>query len=293
MATAAVQASTQQDAELMKELLRQRGLLATGGNIRALPFADGPVVPNANGNEAAPGDNAGSVPRPEGMTPVVDENDNLVDPSTGMPLSPEIANDWWKYLLGGAGIAGGAVLADMLRRRMGKGKVPTIEGETLDPLAPTPEGASPIVNGEYTEVNPSRSVAGPQPRSTSQAAEALAGRSNARALPSPPLSLEAASELARSKARPNPRATSDTSVVRSSDLYSDLTPEELARAKEITKQLVANRVKGNKARAKQSKFSSRAVLPTGDTDEKSLLNTVVRLLRENGALRSATVRAIP
>ena len=57
--------------ELMKELLRQRGLLATGGNIRSLPFASSNGVPpggvnGSNGSSSVangiPSDAAATVP---------------------------------------------------------------------------------------------------------------------------------------------------------------------------------------------------------------------------------------
>lgn len=274
-------------AALLEELLRQRGLLATGGNIRQLPFA---ASAPANGGDTGSGSalpSASSASRPAGETPVIDADNNLVNPKTGAKLDDASTSDWWKYLAAGAGVAGGAALAEMLRRRANKNRIPTVEGEVIDPLSPLPNSASDeIINGEYRDAPDTRRIA---PPSATVATEPTFPSNGDVAAVAAERKL-----TARNRPNANPVASSDTSVIRAPDSYSDLSPEEMQRAKELTAELIAARKKGNLARSKQSRFSRRAVQPTGPTEpEEGLLNTVIRLMKQNGALRSAVVRAVP
>jgi hypothetical protein len=257
--------------ELLKALLQQKGLLATGGNIRSIPF-DETASQDAVGTTSGtlPPDSiasTGSAVRPEGPTPLI-QGDKLVDPSTGQELAGGLADDWWKYLLVGGAVGGGAALADMLRKRKGGAiteGVPLVEGEVItDPLAALPDNQVPV-KGEYSEVgdtltNGRQGVAG-----------ALADRQKQL--------------TARTMPRANPVPETDTSIIRVPDQMSDISPEEMENAKALVKQLVENRTKGNRAKARQSRFSRRAVLPTGPTDENSLLNTIIGIMRKNGATR--------
>lgn len=270
--------------DLMQALIN-RGLLATGGNIRSLPFADGSSAPSdANGAGAGgSADGASSVPRPEGPSPVLDANNQLVDPNTGKP--PSNADDWWKYLVAGAGIAGGAALANLIRNKMKGSKVPTVEGEVIDPLSPAATSADDvIINGEYSDV-PNAMVGAP-PKGLPSPDASVAG-------PPTPAQVLAERKLGvRNRPNANPVATSDSSVVRTGDALADIDPAELERAREITKQLIANRMSGNAQRAGGTNLRRKYDKPTGPVaPEEGILNTVIRLMRENGALRSAVARA--
>lgn len=275
------------DPSLMEEMLRQRGLIATGGNIRPIPFAGDNVSPPASGSMGVGGagaSGAANIPRPPGATPIVGPNNTLLDPSTNQPLDPQSSDSWWKYLLGGAGVVGGGMAAAaLLKNRKG---VPYIEGETLDPLAPNAAPDAPPVEGEYTNV-PNSDVPNVEPqRGLPPPATAIEDARTQAQLP------ETAKALGARKRATNPSVSSDTSVVRGSDSLSDFTPEEIARARQLAQQLVAERVKGNRARAKQTNLTRRGGKPTGPTEEEGLLNTVIRLLREGGALRSLS-KAVP
>lgn len=268
-----------QDQELLKALLQQKGLLATGGNIRSLPFAD-ESAPTSSASSAGAGvvspSSGASATRPSGPTPLVKGN-TLIDPQTQQPLDGQLADDWWKYLAAGAGAgAAGYAIYKALRNRQGGADstpraegVPTVEGEVVsDPLAALPDGQVPV-EGEYSEVG-----------------DTLAARAKQQALPPPQPSL-----TSRTRAKPNPVPANDTSVIRATDAVSDLSPQEMEQAKTLAAQLVANRSKGNASLGKQTNLKRRYNLPTGDTNENSLLNTVIRLIREGKA--SGFARAVP
>lgn len=272
---------TEQD---LVEILKQRGLLATGGNIRSIPFADDASSPSASSDGSA-----GTTPlssgaiRPQGATPLIGPNNTLLDPTTKKPLDDQSAGDWWKYLLAGAGVAGGAALASLLRRKGAKGSVsadeaiPTVEGEVItDPLSPLPAGSN-IINGEYSDVVDPTLAGGQKGITGPSTAQVLADRN--RQL------------TARNRPGANPVAESDTSRIRLGDAASEFTPEEIAQARSLAHQLVQNRVKGNAQRANTGNLTRRAGPPTGDTNEESLFNTVLRILRQTGA--RPLVRAIP
>jgi hypothetical protein len=264
--------------ELVKALLQQKGLLATGGNIRSIPFSD--EAPASSDGSASTGGSipspsgAGAATRPPGATPIV-KNNQLIDPATGNPVQGSLADDWWKYLLAGAG---GAGLAELLRRRKGGSPgagsaaedIPVVEGEVIDPLSPMPEE---IVNGSYTDVpNPTiaqtKQIAGPD------TAAVLAERN--KQLPS------------RNRPRANPVPSTGRDIIPLPDTMSDIPPEEIERAKTLAQQLIANRTRGNAQRANTGNLTRRAGPPTGPTDknaEEGLLNTIIKLMRDSGAAR--------
>lgn len=279
--------ATQDPQELMKALLQQKGLLATGGNIRSLPFADGqapsPSASSASAGVAGP--SAGTdATRPQGATPLVKGN-TLIDPQTQQPIEGQLADDWWKYLLAGAGAGGaGYALYKALQNRKGGAAgdptaeaIPTVEGEVVsDPLSPLP-GNSPQ-EGEYYPVGDDTQLAPSAKQLTDQStAQVLADRNKQL--------------TSRNRPNPNPIPESDTSVIRGTDTVSDLSPQEMEQAKTLAAQLVANRQKGNASIGRQTNLKRRYNLPTGDTNENSLLNTVIRLIREGKA--SSLVRAVP
>jgi hypothetical protein len=282
MPQATVQASTSPDeSALLIEMLRRRGLLAEGGNIRALPFGTG-TQNGTNGNGASNSSNPvdASAMRPAGPTPVLADDNTLVDPTTGKHLDPQTSNDWLKYFAAGAGIAGGVAITDALRQRRQGSRIPLVEGEVIDPLGPLPNGIdSAIVNGEYTEV--------PDPKRLGAPSSAITDGTS-------PSQLEAAKAIAARRMATNPPApVSDTSIIRGTDAMSDISPEEMAQAKAIAKQLVENRTKGNAQVARQNNIKRRYNLPTGPTDENSLLNTVIDIMRRAKIPPSAIVRAVP
>jgi hypothetical protein len=276
--------------ELMKAVLEQRGLLATGGNIRSIPFSgDVPASSpdsDVSANGSIPSANGAGAARPPGATPLVQGN-QLVDPTTKQPIEGSLADDWWKYLLAGAGVAGGVGLASILRRRKGGAPevgvedIPTVEGETIDPLAPAARPEH-IVNGEFDEVRPTAHV-GNTKFLEAPSGDKIMADSAANILAARNKQIEA-----RNMPRANPTAQSDTSVVRLPDAANDIDPQEIENAKALVQQLIQNRTKGNAAARSQSRFSRRAVQPTGPTDknaEDGLLNTIIRLMREQGATR--------
>jgi hypothetical protein len=92
------------------------------------------------------------------------------------------------------------------------------------------------------------------------------------------------------KGQPN-----DTGVIPLDDSFSDLTPVERRQAQTLTDQLQANRRKGNVVdiRRKVGDRSVRSTLPTGTVDEDSILNQVVRMIRQARLKPGAIAKAIP
>lgn len=279
--------------------LIERGLLATGGNIRAIPFGSNQgVASNAVGSGLSASSGAGGVTRnADGTYNVVDENGNeqVVDVT---PVAQELGEDTSSDLSWlAAAIAGGsgALIGQALARRR-KG---------VDPLAPlddpkqlggtvgverdtSPRGSSivpvadDIIDGEFRVVEP----------------ESIATR-NQKALSAPQAKVSGATtkQLAERKVKEGATQASEISRIALPDEFSDLSPEELAKARNITQELIKRRQKGNvsaysptRERTLSGKPRGRGGLPTSPNfateTEADLLGHVVRALRDAKTVRS-------
>lgn len=296
-------------ASLMEELMRQKGLLATGGNIRMLPFGSATTSPNGSSNGSASTSSLGSASAavaPSDTEPVVDPTGNVVDPRTGQALDDQTAADWWKYILVGGAVGGGYALAGALRNRF-KGTtpvdsdgVPVVEGEVIDPKA-LPNEQVPV-EGQFTDVKQNLLTGPTNDTAPQTAAEAIAQR---RGLPRPSPSLEdrgsppqykTAQEIARMKGANRPGVAGSGPAIQLGDAMQDIAPEDLEAAKEIARRLMLERSHGNVKGAQGKKITqiNRRDVPelkggaTGSVDDEGLLNTVIGILRKN----AATIRRV-
>lgn len=303
------------DPAVLKELMRQKGLIATGGNYRLLPFEDDAAGSVTSSNGTAPYGSASGATAPFTAT----QDGQIVDPTgavvatvdeTGQISDPalDIGNiNWTPFLAGAAGAAMGWAIADALRKRGKKvDGTPLVEGEVIpndpnDPNARIPRGT---VEGEFSEVDaqrgipytngraPSGGTAGAVPVDGPTVVGAIAeqrrlsGPRNALPdYPSPP-NYPSRREIAtrRTKNAPNTSRNANPAIV--TDALTDVSDEERKVASAIADQLIARRREGNMRRMKGGKGVGRKGLPTGSTDKDNVVNSIIRTLRQTGALKS-------
>lgn len=257
----------------IEEELRKRGLLATGGNIRMMPFdnatANGasqvsPVLPTGATSATA---NALAANSGGGLT-VSDVNGNpiVVDPNaTTLPANvPD--SEWlniWPAVAGATGAGIGFLIAEHFKKRgvnlpATADAIPTMEGVVEPNGVP---GAADIVDGEFTEVADDLQLSSP-PKKIESGTQKL--------LQSPQSKL--AETLTQRKIG---KSTSNLGTIQAGDSYSDLSSSEMKQAETIADQLVQRRLLGN-----QSKTRGKAGLPTGDVGRNGLLNVVVKAIRD-------------
>lgn len=270
--------------------LIERGLLATGGNIRPIPFGGNAASDAVGGNVSPSSASANGVTRnADGTYNVVDENGNeqTVDVTpVAQELGEDVSSDlsWLAAALAGGS---GALIANALaRRRQGN----------VDPLAPLDDpkqiggmvGVEPdvrgsslatvddgIIDGEYSVVEP----------------EGIAARDQ-KALPAPQEKLGGATakQLAERKAAARASQGTEVSRIALPDALSDLSPEELAQARAITEQLIMRRQRGNvRAFNPNAKGVGPQHLPTSPGRKTEtidqMMGHVVRALRDAKTVR--------
>lgn len=269
--------------------LIERGLLATGGNIRPIPFG-GAQAGNGSANQMPPSPEGAPVATPNGDgTYTVDDgtgNPQTIDPRDVAQQLGEDPNSDLSWLAAAIAGASGALIGSQFGRR--KPNAPA------DPLAPLPEnagslpnGADDIIEGEFTVLDDPKQI-GVEPK----------------ALPAPPNQLqqqEAAKALTQRKRATNPpQPSAEQSRIRLPDEFSDLTPEELQRARALAEQLVMNRQRGNvqayhpyrkrEARTGQPRGRGAGPYPTSPNfqteNPEDIIGNVVRALRDMKALKS-------
>lgn len=244
--------------------LQQQGYVPRGNNLALVPFSNpnnasngsdvtgsAPPSPVTAGNVASSADG----PKNDGTDPIPNEDGTFTDPRTGEKVSADDALSIWPWLAA----AGAGAGAYALTRALSNNKADQLATETGKGGGLVAQGR-PVVDGGKLYPQPRDPLA---PLSETQAA--IAER---KALPAP------------SKKNTKPSTiTAEQSRIALPDTRADVTPEELAKAKAITQQLIANRTKGNAQFAKQGNLKRRYNLPTGSTDEEGLLNTVIKLMR--------------
>ncbi len=257
----------------IEEELRKRGLLATGGNIRMLPFsnpsaaADATPIASDSGTGSATA-NALGVSNGGGVT-VNDATGNpiTVDPNAAQ-LPANVPDEEWLNLWPALAGAGGAALAMLIKNHFaGKGvnlpaladEIPTVNA-TLEPDGVP--GSPNIVDGEFTEVADDPRLAAPQKQ--------LSGSQKVLAAPQPKLT----DALVNKRLG---KSTSNLGTIQAGDSYSDLSPEDMKKAQTIADQLVQRRLTGNQAK----RAGKVADLPTGNMDRNGLLNVVVKAIRDS------------
>lgn len=291
------------DPKMIEEMLRQRGLLATNGNIRLAPLGDpsgsvtSPVgtAGSATANALAASNGGGfTVPDISGKPTVI--------PANALELPANVSDDTFMNLLPALAGAGGAALALLIKNHLAsKGITPP----TTDALAPLPPMAAAadtngIVDGEFTEVNDPK-LAAPVPidPNAPQIAEQ-------KLLPAPKNTLAdtnasgkpkylTSRELAKRKGANLPTREGSGPAISMADDYGDLSDAEMKQAKTIADSLIERRTQGRYRKYVQRKPGvGRDHLPTGEIDKEGAFNLVVRAIRDAklnpGALRKAVAR---
>ncbi len=308
------------DPAVLEALLRQKGLYATGGNIRLSPFATDPNVATNTGAGTPPSSSASSATanalsaNSGGGLTVPDANGNpvVLDPNATQ-LPANIPDESFINILPALAGAGGAALALLIKNHFAnKGvnlpavadPIPTVNA-TLEP--DSVPSTNPIVDGEFEEVNDPRLMKGANDLNTPPESPLLQEQ---RRLPSPPPTLDdkavdtkpknltAAALRARKvegrrKGIVGSEGTGPTLV--GNDSYADLTPDEMKQAKTSADSLIDRRMQGRQRRYVQGKTDvGRKGLPTAPIDRESALNIVVRAIRDAklnpNAVRKAVAR---
>lgn len=278
------------DSNIAEEL-RQRGLLATGGNIRLMPFAG---TANANGVTAAPSssDSGNTLqPNPDGTLTVPDATGNpvTVDPKSTTPeelqqLPDESVNRLMPFLTGALGAATALYLAKR------NGATPTTGSETGDMVAArnAPVGDD-IINGEFTEVPPNAALNDSAVAGALTEQKKLSGPANRVEAMGSPAKYITSQDIARQKAGSTTTAPSGPTV-QLADEFTDFAPEELATARAIAQRLVDERRVGNQRYQKGKTGVGKPAKPTSrgrlteSVDE--MMGVVAKVLRDQKALRS-------
>lgn len=267
------------------EALRQRGLLATGGNIRMIPFgnADGAATvpsPDVQNGSGITDNGDGTVTTTDIAGNPVTFNPKAIDPKNAPNLSPEQWN-WLAPLIAGAS---GALIGEALGRRR-NGRVQQIV-EPADPLAPLPEE---IVEGEFAEVPQQKQLSGPRNQTTF---DKIGPGEAAQPLPKPQVKLpqgETAKSIAARKLQKAP--VTEQSRVSLPDEFTDMTEEEYKTARALAEKMVMARQGGNvrsfNPNAKGVGPQHKPTSPGRATERvDDMIGNVVRVLRDQKALKS-------
>lgn len=280
------------DPKLVEEMLRQRGLMAYGGNIRLMPFENNAsttpqVDALGSATAAALSQNGG------GGIPVQDVNGNqILLPTNAQSIPENVSNESLVNVLPFLTGALGAGLAMMIRNRLAQRGITM---PTDDPLAPNvpaatssnrANGMEDIIDGEFTEVNEPQLTKGAN-ATNSPADQVIEAQ---KRLPAPQGKLAdegskpkylTSQQLARRRAQNLPSREGSGPTVYAADAYSDITDEEMKQARTIADSLVQRRRAGNIRRDVKGKTTiGREHLPTGDLDKEGALNLVIKAIRD-------------
>lgn len=270
------------DPAVVQELLRQKGLIASGGNIRAIPFANASPRGAANGMVGSADATApvSGTPNSSGEIAIGPDGEPIVDRS-GMPVpvgatDADVDPSLLPYILGGAAAVGGGMIAKHLADRY-RNRVPTIEGQVIDDGMSKPTMMPSEFEGEYTDVEEPRALTDQRTRliadgrPTPAVAETIAQQRAPRGAP------QVTAPRANS---PRTQVNSGRTVV-ANDAYSDVAPDEMKKVQGIVDELVRNRQVGN-----ATKTPGKATHPTGPLNRNAILNSIIGLLRDQKALKS-------
>lgn len=275
------------DDPVVQQLIN-RGLLATGGNIRPIPFDNA----SASGTDSslAPSSAANGVTRnADGTYNVTDENGNeqtldVRDAAKQLGEDPNSDLSWLAAMIAGAsGAAVGMALGGRKRDPLAPLDDPKQIGGTVGVEPDTRGGGSAIVprtddiiDGEFSVVEP-KGVAARDEKALPQQQKRLIGPTTA--------------ELAKRRAAARSSTTGEASRITLPDEFADLTPEELQKARTITEQLIMRRQRGNVRAYKPGvKGVGPQHLPTSPgratETEADMLGHVVRAIRDAKVIRN-------
>lgn len=301
----------QLDPASIEEALRQRGLLATGGNIRLSPFVSPTVAASTSPTSLGAGNgsataNALSANGGGGIT-VADANGQpvVIDPAaTELPanIPDESLVGILPYLAGAAGAAG---LAALIRRHL-KNRGITMPDDPLAPNVPDTigtkgDGERVVVDGgelvpeNGAAVDPTKSRPKRFPNTQSEVKQLTGPKSLVEDKGTKPKYLTS-SELAKRRAGARNAgvvgAEGSGPTIAQADAYSDISPEEMKQARTIADALIDQRMKGNMRRAKGQGIGRKGY-PTGSMDEQGILNNVIRMIRQGKIKPNQVMQAIP
>ena len=269
------------DPAVIQELLRQKGLLASGGNIRMMPFANssGMGTANASGGASNASPVSGTPTSPSGDIAVGPDGQPIVD-RNGIPVpvgatDADVDPNLLPYIIGAAGAGTGGYLAKHLADRY-RNRVRGVNGELIDD-GMTPEVLPSEFEGQYTEVNDNAALTDQRTKTISSDKPAVAETLAQQRAPK-----STAQVTAPKAGTPRTQVTSG-STIKAKDAYTDVAPDEMKKVQSIVDELVRNRQTGN-----AMKKAGRAVEPTGPIGREGILNSVIKVLRDNKALKSLT-----
>lgn len=301
--------ATAQETETLKAALLAKGLLADRG--RYTPFASiagGANDPTSTGapvslQSAVAGNAAGGTGKSFPAPPAAND--------TELPVSDDALDKMNEGdatgLLIALGLSGAALAAYLARRRSKLAnpaeEVPLVEGEVIPPKAKVAgdtivdgevvERATPITNtkriaqGVATPDNEGmRALGAPKEVDVPRLSKQNDVTKVVEAKPSRKSAAQALADRAR-RGQPN-----DVDVIPLDDAFSDLTTAERRQAQTLVDQLRQNRQSGNAANRRRltGDRTVRSTKPTGTVDEESLVNVVVRMIREGRIKPQAIAR---
>lgn len=313
----------------IEELLRRRGLLATGGRYTMFP-GDSSTLPSSPTDQSAV---AAQIATNNGATPAASAGAGAGAVSSVAASAPNATNQALPVpdetldgmsegdvtgLLVGLGLGGAALAAYLMRRRAKLNgaavadDIPLVEGEVIED-GKTVTGDK-VVNGKVQQQN--KVIPASQTKQIAQGAD-VPNNAGVQALGAPKevdvpppqkgLPKPTIAGVLTDQRKPDRRARAraiidrssrtqpnDMGVVTAKDAMTDLTPEERALANTLVQQLKQNRRAGNAVdiRRKQGKRNLRSTLPTGTVREETLLNNVVAAIRKARMSPSTVARAV-
>lgn len=292
------------DPALVEEMLRQRGLLATGGNIRLMPFGPGSSSPSelpATTGSATAGALATNA---NGGAPIVRDlsgNPVALDPdATQLPAN--VPDEEWVNILPALAGAAGAGLALLIKNHLAKRGI-TLPDDPLAPNVPATAKAGTMGDGDRVvvdggelvsegaaEVDPTK--AGPK-RFPNQSVKALPApaQSKIQDTGSPPKYLTSR-QLAERRAANLPTTETSSGKIQLGDAFTDLSDKEILHAEMIAKQLIERRMAGRKRMLSGKKGTGKLGLPTSEIDPEAVFNNVVRMIREGKIVPNQVRRAV-
>lgn len=311
----------------IEELLRRRGILATGGNSRMMPLempVAAPVTPGVAASVASASGAGGSAAAPAGIvaTPEQEAESEALAQRLGMQgVEADDNFDWITPLLAGGTVAGGSLLAAGLLNRK-RGDKPSARQDLA--ASSNTDGAA-AANSSY-KVNNTEETVPYYPVADNQVATTIADRkrlragNNNRTSAAGPAGLNSATEVTDPSGLPKPSAGLPSRGPRALPDYSATgrpnTRQEIGARQAVQSRVlpdappmqsgdaysdipdnvmqdirsVAMELAKRRAAGRANKVSGRAGKPTAEPDVPSIVNELARRWRENPTITRMITR---
>jgi len=291
--------------ELLEEMLRRRGIVAHDGVVRPAPLSSraATVPPGVSGGASSSlsaatdisGTSASSAVDPALLEAA------RVDPAALDGVDDATADSILNELLAAGAITAGAYAAYKLARSM-RNPASLLNATSVDDIsnlpARTPDNEN-LVNALAQSRNGRRVVDGGTLRPVGDGPDSLKGAVAERKLtkpipalpdysgPAPATRAEiGARQSVQSRELPN-----NSRMIAVDDKYSDIPPELLAQVRARAQQLASERSKSREVvRNRKGAAQRRAGGPTADPEVSTLVNELVRIIRQNPNLTRVKVR---